>query len=468
MKHVWKERFTKPLDRDVAAFLCSTEDDTRLIAYDIKANRAHIRMLKKQKLITHTEFTKLDAALKKLQHRHARNRLSLRRTCEDVHINIEEMVRKHTGHVADSLHMARSRNDLIATDMRLFARDAIIMLLQDITRVQHVLVVHARAHAHVIVPGYTHTQRAQPVTWAFFLLGLISKLQRDHERLQDAYARVNMSPLGACALAGTPHAIDPDFTARQLGFTCFVDNCMDGVSDRDFLFETVCACAQVCMHIASFAEDCIMYTTEEFALVELDDAIATGSSIMPHKKNADVFELLRARSGVLIGHVVAMFSVLKGLPSAYDRDLQETKKIVFESVQTLHECLCILARVVPQLHLVKHEWATQPTLCCATTLVDHLISSTCRFRKAYYAVGACARKSRGDIGAFIRLCAKRFRMDEADIATLLTPEYAVHATHSPGGTGPRQVKKALVRAQRKVAHNEQKVKRLKMASRYKL
>jgi len=267
---------------------------------------------------------------------------------------------------------------------------------------------------------------------------------------------------------GTAHTIDPDYTAGLLGFQGFTENCMDGVSDRDFLFEIVCACAQTGLHLASFAEDCIVYATEEFALVQLDDAIATGSSIMPHKKNADVFELIRARCGSLIGSVVAMFSILKGLPGAYNRDLQETKSIVFESIQTLHDNLCLISRVIPKLSLKKNVWVTEPALCCATNLMDHIISERIRFREAYHTVGACARQANGDVTVFVRLCAERFDMDEESVRMLLTPGHAVQAKCSKNSTGPRQVKLALLRARRKMKHNKQQITKFKNNSKKRL
>jgi argininosuccinate lyase len=340
--------------------------------------------------------------------------------------------------------------------------------MQDIVMVQKALITHARKYRHAVVPGYTHMQRAQPVTWAYNLLGWFYKLQRDSDRLQDAWKRVNVSPLGACALAGTVHNIDPECTAALLGFERFVDNCMDGVSDRDFLFEITCVCAHISVHLTSFAEECILYSTEEFAHIQLDDSIATGSSIMPHKKNADVFEILRARSGTVIGNVVALFSIGKGLPGVYNRDLQETKRIFFSCIQLLHACLNIIAHVLPKLYLTKNDWAKKPAMCCAINLVDHVISAKRRFRKAYHAVSACVRLAQGDINAFIRLCAKRFNMEEADVATLLTPKCAVEVKSSKNSTGSKQVKRALLRASRQVKRNDQKIKILKTVCRKKI
>lgn len=461
MDTIWKNRFTKVLDPDIAQFLSSIEDDERLIIHDIVANRSHIRMLRKQKLITAREYAKMDRALQDLDTQYARGKAQLHEACEDVHMNIEMQLQKRIGHTADGLHMARSRNDLIATDMRLYARRSVVMLLDDCVKVHKSLVKHARAHHRVIVPGYTHLQQAQPVLWAFYLLSIFFKLQRDCERLFDAYQRINVSPLGACALAGTAHGIDPEFTALRLGFSRFAHNSMDAVSDRDFLCETTCVCAQIGMHLASFAEDLIIYTTQEFARVVLDDAITTGSSIMPHKKNPDSLELLRARAGSLIGHVVTLFAVMKGLPSTYNRDLQDTKRVFFDCVDATHACLSIMPRIISNVHFAKNDWATTPALCCATNVVDHLAAHNHSFRRAYHAVAACARRAQGNADTFIQQCAKEFTLEPRVIAALLTPVNAVQAKRSKNSTGPVQVRKALARAQRIIRNNKMRIKQLR-------
>ncbi|MBN2621392.1 argininosuccinate lyase [candidate division WOR-3 bacterium] len=461
MDAIWKKRFAKELDLDIAHFLCSIEDDERLIAHDISANRAHIRMLKKNGLITARDHARMDRALQDLNAQYAQKKLMLDQACEDVHMNIEMQVKKRSGHHAGSLHMARSRNDLIATDMRLYARKSVVMLISDCLRAQTALVNHARAHHDVVVPGYTHLQQAQPVLWAFYLLSIFFKLQRDCECLFDAYVRVNISPLGSCALAGTAHKIDPEFTAARLGFRRFADNSMDAVSDRDFLCEVAYVCAQIGTHFAALAEDLIIYTTQEFARIALDDAIATGSSIMPHKKNPDCLEMLRARAGSLIGHVVTLFTVIKGLPSSYNRDLQCTKRAFFDCIDTTHACLRILPCIIANMRLLKNDWATTPALCCATNVVDHLAAHKFTFRKAYHAVAACARRAQGKVDTFIKECAREFTLEPNVIAALLIPVNAVQAKCSKNSTGPAQVRKALARAQRIIRNSQRRIKQLR-------
>jgi argininosuccinate lyase len=461
MNAIWKKRFTKELDPDIAHFLCSIEDDERLIEHDIAASRAHIRMLKEQGLITVRDHARMDRTLQDLGKQYALKRMMLDGAHEDVHMNIELQVKKRIGHGADGLHMARSRNDLIAADMRLFARQSVVMLLRDCLQAQIAFINHARVHHRVVIPGYTHMQQAQPVLWAFYLLSIFFKLQRDCERLFDAYVRVNISPLGACALAGTAHEIDPEFTAVRLGFSRFAHNSMDAVSDRDFLCEVAYVCTQIGMHLASFAEDLIIYTTQEFARIVLDDAIATGSSIMPHKKNPDCLELLRARTGSLIGYGVTLFTVMKGLPSSYNRDLQDTKRAFFGCIDTTHACLSVIPRIISNLHPAKNDWATKPALCCATNVVDHLSAHNCAFRKAYHAVAACARRAQGNVDIFIKQCAKEFMLEPKIVAALLTPVNAVQAKRSKNSTGPAQVRKALARAQRVMRNNKRRITKLR-------
>lgn len=463
MAAVWKKRLARTLDPVVARFLSSIKDDEHLILYDIAASRAHVRMLKKQCLISAQEYTRIDRALRSLNARYARGKMRLRESHEDVHMNIENMVKRIAGKPADKLHMARSRNDLVATDMRLYVRQETVTLLRLVTDAEQALLQHARVHRDVILPGYTHLQQAQPVSWAFYLLSIIFKLQRDADRLCDAYRRINVSPLGACALAGTAHRIDPEYTAALLGFSGFADNCMDAVGDRDFLCETAYICAQTGGHLASFATDLVIYATQEFALVELDDAIATGSSIMPHKKNPDIFELLRARSASLIGYVVSLFSVLQGLPGSYNRDHQDTKKIIFDCFDATCACLSMIPAVISKVHPVKTSWAARPAFCCATNLVDYAAAHTHTFRQAYHIVAECAQQADHDMAAFIHLCAQRLVIAQATVERLLTPAVAVRAKRSRNSTGTRSVHNQLKRAQRCIERNERRIRTFRRA-----
>lgn len=467
MKGIRKKRFTKKLNPDIETFLSSIKADERLIAYDIRANRAHVAMLRKQKCISAQDSRTLDQALRDLGKQYAEHTIRLLQAHEDVHMNIEYQVKKHTGNIADKLHMARSRNDLIATDMRLYTRDKVIMLLNDILALQKALIQHARRNKHVIVPGYTHLQRAQPVLWPFYLLSIFFKLQRDIDCLCDAYRRINISCLGACALAGTAHNIDPEYTAKFLGFDRFADNSMDAVGDRDFLCETAYICAQIGLHLAGFAEDIIIYATTEFALLTIDDAIATGSSIMPHKKNPDICEMIRAQAGSLAKHIVALLSVLKGMPSTYNRDLQATKTIIFDCIDTTHACMCVMPVLISHLHLNQNEWAYGPAFCCATNVVDYAAAKNQRFRKAYHIVSACACQAQGDITVFMRLCAQRLHIPLETIKVLLTPRNAVQAKQSGNSTGPGQVNQALIRAQNILKKNKQRIARVQQAKRKK-
>jgi len=463
MRGIREKRFSQKLVSEVSAFLSSIDDDEHLIGYDIAVNQAHVCMLKKQGLISSPEYRKLNRALQTLNKSYKNKKIRLHESQEDVHMNIEYQVKKRVGQIADSLHLARSRNDLIATDIRLYTRQKAIILLYDIIAVQRSLVQHGHRNRKRIVPGYTHLQQAQPVLWPFYLLSIFFKLQRDSDRLCDAYRRINVSPLGACAFAGTAHMIDPEYTAGLLGFDHFADNCMDAVSDRDFLCEVTYICAQIGLHLTSFAEDLITYTTKEFALITLDDAIATGSSIMPHKRNPDICEILRARAGSMTGNLMALFSILKGLPSAYNRDLQETKRLLFDCIDTTHECLGIIPILLSNLHLTPNNWTTIPSLYCASNVVDHMITQGHKFRKAYHTVASCVRQANGNIAAFMKLCAERFHLPVPAIESLLIPENAVKVKHSKNSTGPAEVEKALRRAQGIIKKNKLRTIRLRQA-----
>ena len=432
----------------------SATEDRRLVDYDLRSSAAHVQMLAKQKIITRREARRLQGGLRSIKKDYRRGRFVLKEQLEDVHMNIEHRLRKLIGSAADKLHTARSRNDLIATDLRLYCRDSVQRLMEKLIRVQQQVLASAGEYEGVVVSGYTHLQQAQPISWAFYMMSHFFRFQRDFERLTDALKRINISPLGSCALAGTRHNIDPAFTALRLGFDRPADNGLDAVSDRDFMAEIAAVMASVGQHIAGLAEDLVLYSSQEFKLVELDDLIATGSSIMPQKKNPDVFELLRSQAGRSIGDLTAHLCILKGLPSSYNRDLQSTKGIFFRQMDETSSSLDLAALVIGHVRPVVSDWPDRPNLCCATDIVDYLvIKKGSRFREAYGIIASCVARSKGDTKMFIRSCAKSTDLDIKCITELLKPRNSVAAKISRGSTGIRPVRAAMKKSRRVIAGN---------------
>jgi argininosuccinate lyase len=461
---IWQRRFSKPVNNDMLRFTASTEEDVCLIEYDIAASIAHVKMLRKQKIIPGRQARSLIRGLRQIRTEYLKGKFRLLPEHEDVHMNIEMRLQELIGSTGQYLHTARSRNDLVAADLRLYARAAIAKLIKKIIMIQKKLLESARKYKTVVMPGYTHLQNAQPVLWSFYVLSYVYRFQRDIECLQYALKRVNISPLGSCAFAGTTHAIDPDYTTRLLGFDRFADNGLDAVTDRDFLGEVSYICTQIMLHCSGFAEDMILYVTREFSLIELDESIATGSSIMPQKKNPDVFELIRVRAGNAIGNLTGLLSMFKGLPSAYNRDLQETKKVFFRQVENTFQCLDMSDMVIPYLRPQKNIWAEQENIICATGLADYLVQKGYAFRQAYDMIAQCVKESKGKVDKFIKKCVNMMKIKEEMIRSLIKPKNAVKAVKSKSGTGPKQTNQAMRRAERLVRKNQQFVRQIRTSS----
>lgn len=432
----------------------SATEDGRLITYDLKASVAHVQMLARQKIVTSREARQLLKGLRSIKKEVDRGRFVLKEQLEDVHMNIEHRLRQLVGSAADKLHTARSRNDLIATDLRLYCRDCVRRLMQKLIRLQQRVLASANEYERAVVSGYTHLQQAQPISWAFYMLSHFFRLQRDFERLACALKRINVSPLGSCALAGTRHNIDPAFTALRMGFDRPADNALDAVSDRDFMTEISAVMASISQHIAGMAEDLILYSSQEFMLAELDDTIATGSSIMPQKKNPDIFELLRSQAGRSIGDMTALLCILKSLPSSYNRDLQSTKDVFFRQTDETSASLDLAALAIDHVRPIRSDWPDKPNLCCATDVVDYLVMKKgARFREAYSMIAHCAATSEGDMKMFIKSCAKSTGLDTRCVVELLRPRNSVAAKISRGSTGTGPVRSAMQKSRRIIAGN---------------
>lgn len=453
---LWGGRFRKATDPMVERFTSSISVDHRLAKYDVLGSIAHAKMLASCRIIPKADAARLVKGLTRLLRLIGQGRFRPDASTEDIHTQIQQMLRASIGEAADKLHTARSRNDQVALDLRLYCRDITAQLQQGIRALQRALVRAAQAHRTVIIPGYTHLQRAQPVLVAHHLLAYVEMLERDHARLQDALTRINVLPLGAGALAGTSLPIDRGYVAGLLGFARVADNSLDAVSDRDFVVECLADLALVSVHLSRLAEDLILWATEEFGILELDEAFATGSSMMPHKKNPDVLELIRGQAGLVSGGWAALVTVLKGLPLAYNRDLQWDKRVLFDAVDHVQNSLSVLARLVGRLRIRRDRVARllESDTLGATDLAEYLVQKGLSSRAAHRAVGrlvlSCERAGRrlGNCSlAQLRSISPLF--DRAALA-LLDPERSVAAKRSWGSTNPAQVARMIARWQRRL------------------
>jgi argininosuccinate lyase len=437
---------THPL---VEAFTTSYPVDCRLYPYDIAGSIAHCRMLAKQRIVSGRDAQRIVAGLRAIERELARGVFRVKPEDEDIHMAIERRLIERIGAAGGKLHTARSRNDQVALDLRLYVRHAIAALREQLAALQQALGKLARRHAAVIMPGFTHLQPAQPILFAHHLLAYVEMLARDDARLADCAGRTDVLPLGAGALAGTTFPIDRAYVARQLGFRAVSENSLDAVSDRDFAAELLAALAILGMHLSRFADEIVLWSTQQFGFVELPDAFATGSSMMPQKKNPDVAELIRGKTGRLYGNLLALLTVLKGLPLAYNRDLQEDKTPLFDSVDTVYASLEILAALVPRLRVRADRMraAAAAGFTLATDLADYLASKGVPFRDAHAVVGAIVQEAiaSGRMLEDFRLAELR-RFSPAfgrDVTRWLTPDAAVKRRRAVGGTAPANVERRL-------------------------
>jgi len=433
----------------VEAFTSSLPIDHRLYAYDIAGSIAHCQMLARQRVLSSAEVRRIARALRSIRREIESGRFRWLPTDEDIHMAIERRLVEKVGSIGGKLHTARSRNDQVVLDLRLYLRDEIDGLCAAIGRLQLALARLARRHRRAIMPGYTHLQRAQPILFAHHLLAYVEMLGRDAARLRDCRVRVNELPLGAGALAGTTFPIDRRYVARRLGFRTVLRNSVDAVSSRDFAAEFLAAVAILGMHLSRFAEEIVLWSSEEFRFIDLPDAFATGSSMMPQKKNPDVAELVRGRTGRLYGNLLALLTVLKGLPLAYNRDMQEDKALVFDSADTVRAALDVLAAMVPRLRVREERMreAASAGFALATDLADYLVRRGLPFRQAHSIVGRIVRyceergRSLADLTlAELRRFSPRF---EPDALRWLDVERAVARRRSSGGTSPTNVARRL-------------------------
>ena len=445
MEKMWAGRFQKTLDQTADDFNSSIRFDCRMYAQDIKGSMAHAAMLAKQGILSQAETDKIIDGLESILKDIESGVLAFDMQAEDIHMFIEAELTKRIGDAGKRLHTARSRNDQVAVDIRLYLRDEVEEIVALIKEAIVAIVGQAEKNAETIAPGYTHLQRAQPISFGHHLLAYAMMLLRDISRLQDAAKRMNFSPLGSCALAGTTYATDRAFTAEKLGFNGVMQNSIDGVSDRDFCVELLSAFSLLMTHLSRLSEEIVLWSSWEFKFIELDDSFTTGSSIMPQKKNPDMAELIRGKTGRVYGDLMAMLTTLKGLPLAYNKDMQEDKEAIFDAIDTVKMCLKVLAPMVQTMTVLKENTylAAQKGFINATDLADYLTKKGMPFRAAYKTVGQivaeCIEKGLVLDNFPIDEYKKHSDLFECDLYGEISLETCVSKRNSFGGASAKSV-----------------------------
>ena len=453
----WGGRFSEPVDAFVARFTASVDFDQRLYRHDIMGSIAHATMLAKVGVLTHAERDTVIAGLQAIEKEIEAGQFVWSTELEDVHMNIEARLTEQVGIVGKKLHTGRSRNDQVATDIRLWLRDETDLILSELTRLQEGLLGLAETYADTIMPGFTHLQTAQPVTFGHHMLAWFEMLSRDYERLVDCRKRTTRMPLGSAALAGTTYPIDRALTCELLGFEAISGNSLDGVSDRDFAIEFCAAASIAMMHLSRFSEELVLWTSAQFQFIDLPDRFCTGSSIMPQKKNPDVPELVRGKSGRVFGALMGLLTLMKGQPLAYNKDNQEDKEPLFDAADTLRDSLRAFADMVPAI-VPKHEMMREAALrgfSTATDLADYLVGKGLPFRDCHEIVGHAVGygvKEGKDLAQMTLAELQQFSTEiGADVFDVLTLEGSVNARDHIGGTAPAQVRAAVQRGRELLA-----------------
>lgn len=453
----WGGRFSESTDAFVEAFTASISFDQRLYKHDIQGSRAHAKMLGKVGLLNVNEVEQILNGLDAIEQQANNGELEWKVSLEDVHMNVESRLTDRIGIAGKKLHTGRSRNDQVATDVRLWLRDQVDGISHELRRLQRALVDLAEREADTIMPGFTHLQVAQPITFGHHMLAWFEMLQRDYERLQDCRKRINVMPLGAAALAGTTYPIDREYTAQLLGFDRPARNSLDAVSDRDFAIEFTSVASLIMMHLSRFSEELILWTSAQFDFIRLPDRFCTGSSIMPQKKNPDVPELVRGKSGRVFGHLIALLTLMKGQPLAYNKDNQEDKEPLFDTVDTLLGSLRAFADMMPHVQpkAEKMRQSAMKGFSTATDLADYLVRKGLPFRDAHEVVGKAVA-----LGVETGRDLSEMQLEElqafsssitADVFEVLTLEGSVAARNHLGGTAPEQVKRQVQAARALIA-----------------
>ncbi|HUL39479.1 MAG TPA: argininosuccinate lyase [Methanomassiliicoccales archaeon] len=464
-KALWSGRFKGGMSHDTLSFTSSLGVDSRMAWYDIVGSMAHARMLGKQGILPMKDIDLILGGLRDLLAALECGELDLDDGLEDVHTNVEAALTERIGEAGGRLHTARSRNDQVATDFRMYSRELILELCSYLIELQKALFAQAKGHQGTVLPGFTHMQHAQPVTLAHHLLAHAQRFHRDAQRLMECYGRVNVCPLGSAALAGTTYGIDREYVAKALGFAAPCENSMDGVSDRDFAAEMAFDCALAMVHLSSLCEEVVLWSSPEFGFVEVDDRYATGSSIMPQKKNPDVAELVRGRSALAIGEEASMLALMRSLPLTYNRDLQEDKGVTFRCADTLASSLDITVRMVATLRFDSERMlqATEKGYLNATELADYLVGKGLPFRAAHEVTGQVVRFAISKRKGIEELDLKELRrfseLIGQDVYPALAIESCISRRDSYGGTSKKMVRVQMANLKRRIGEQEADVSR---------
>ncbi|PLR98139.1 argininosuccinate lyase [Bacillus sp. T33-2] len=461
MKKLWGGRFTASAEEWVDEFGASISFDKELVMEDIEGSIAHTEMLAKTGILSGSEAEAIISGLKILKDRAAADELPFSAKLEDIHLNLEHLLTELVGPVGGKLHTARSRNDQVATDMHLYLRRQVTEVIALIGEFQKAILEKAGDHVETVLPGYTHLQRAQPISFAHHLMAYFWMLERDKQRYKENLGRINMSPLGAGALAGTTFSIDREFSAELMGFAGIYENSLDAVSDRDFIIEFLSSSSIMMMHLSRLCEEIILWSSEEFRFIELADTFSTGSSIMPQKKNPDMAELIRGKTGRVYGSLVGLLTVLKGLPLAYNKDMQEDKEGMFDTVKTIKGSLRIFTGMIEtmKVNIGTMENAVKRDFSNATELADYLAVKGVPFREAHEIVGklvlACIQQGCYLADLSIEKYKESSPLFEEDIYVALNPFTAVKRRISKGGTGFAEVAAQIEKAKTLIGEKEE-------------
>jgi argininosuccinate lyase len=463
---LWGGRFSKTTDEMINEFQASIGFDRRMYREDIAGSLAHAEMLMRVGIISEEDYQAINAGLRDILGQIERGEFEFSTELEDIHMNIEKRLTDTIGDAGSRLHTARSRNDQVALDTHMFVRHAVVEVLDHIRELQNALVESADANKDVIMPGYTHLQRAQPILFAHHLMAYFNMLTRDFERFQGVYVRTDLMPLGAGALAGTTLPIDRAFVARKLNFDRIYTNSMDAVSDRDYILEFLAAASILMVHLSRLSEEIILWCSREFSFVELDDAHCTGSSMMPQKKNPDVSELVRGKTGRVVGHLMAMLTAVKGLPLAYNKDLQEDKEGLFDAIDTVKFSLAVYAQLIRGMKVradvMRH--AVEADFSNATDLADYLVQKGMPFRQAHTVAGQSVAQCIAR-GIWLRDMSladyqKLSPLFDEDVYEVIRPETCVACRNSYGGTSYKQVESQLDAAEALMAEEHRIISEL--------
>lgn len=449
MTKLWGGRFQKSTDKKVDDFNSSIRFDARMYRQDIRGSMAHAAMLGRQNIIPQEDAQKIVDGLKEILTDIENGKIEFEIDAEDIHMNIEKILTQRIGEAGKRLHTGRSRNDQVALDIRMYLMDEMDEISEMLTTLQRVLLGVAKVHTATVMPGYTHLQKAQPVTFAHHLCAYVEMFYRDFNRLCDCRKRMNVMPLGSGALAATTYPLDRDFVAAELGFESVTLNSLDGVSDRDFVIELASALSLIMMHLSRFSEELILWSSHEFSFVEMDDAFSTGSSIMPQKKNPDVAELIRGKTGRVYGHLMGLLTTMKGIPLAYNKDMQEDKEPIFDAVDTVKLCLPVFCDMVATMKVNKDamQKGAKGGFTNATDVADYLVKKGLPFREAHSVVGQMVFYAIEENKALDELTMAEFKtfstLIDEDVYNAISMETCVNDRNIVGGPAEETTKKAI-------------------------